>query len=74
MDTIVDLTIEELVILHKQGNQKATVCLLDVCEGLMNKYARTSEFSNDIDPDIKNTLMVTCLKALNNFDIGRYTD
>ncbi len=72
--TYVDLTIEELMILHKQGNQKATVCLLAVFEVLMNKHARTSKYSNVIDPDIKNSLMVTCLKALNSFDISSYVN
>lgn len=72
--TYVDLTIEELMILHKQGNQKATICLLGVFERLMNKHSRISKFSNEIDPDIKNSLMVTCLRALNSFDISKYID
>ena len=72
--TYVDLTIEELILLHKQGNQKATICLLDLFEGLMNKYSRISEFSKEINPDIKNALIVICLNALNAFDISMYID
>lgn len=72
--TYVDLTIEELMILHKQGNQKATVCLLGVFEGLINKHSRISKNSKAIDPDIRNSLMVTCLQSLNSFDISKYIE
>ena len=72
--TSIDLTIEELMLLHKQGNQKATIFLLDLFEGLMNKYSRISKFSKEINPDIKNALIIICLNALNTFDISNYIE
>ena len=72
--TSIDLTIEELMTLHKQGNQEATICLLKIFEGLMNKYSYISNYKKIVDPDTKNCMMIACLKALNNFDINRYVD
>ena len=70
----VELTIDELMLLHKQGDQKATACIIGVLDGLMNKYSRVSPSSKEIDPDIKNSMVVICLTALKSFDISKYAD
>ncbi len=63
----VELTIEELMLLHKQGDQNATICIVGVLDKLMNKYSRISPSSKKIDPDIKNAMIVVCLSALKCF-------